>query len=275
MALLNTVETYMQLQPFKSVEQLNKNTVSIRERYADQLTLSTKKVLDVLHRYAVKYPGVCYLSKNKIAEMVEVSRRTVIRACNQLEELGVIVQHELKRRNGDRRQSSNAIVFNTIKEEVKADEINNVTPECHTQDTLAKTPKSNNTLDTGKADFEKKESVKNSVVNNKVNNQQALENVKRGMRDKMPAYLYDTLAPYFNMNDLYQVYGALIRGKAYIDKSIQFESYEDVFKDAVMSVINGYKRGIVKNLFGVMYAAARDTTAQIYRKLHYNNNTLF
>src|SRR5699024_1231067 len=239
MALLNTVETYMQLQPFKSVEQLNKNTVSIREQYADQLTLSTKKVLDVLHRYAVKYPGVCYLSKNKIAEMVGVTRRTVIRACKQLEDLGIINQYELKRHNGDRRQSSNAIVFNTIKEEVKADEINDVTPECHSQDTLANTQKSNNTLDTGKADFEEKEAVKDSVVDNKVDNQQALAHIKRGMRDKMPAYLYDVLAPYFNMNDLYQVYGALSRGKAYIDKSIQFESYEDMFKDAVLSVING------------------------------------
>lgn len=270
MALLNTVETYMQLQPFKSVEQLNKNTVSIREQYADQLTLSTKKVLDVLHRYAVKYPGVCYLSKNKIAEMVGVTRRTVIRACKQLEDLGIINQYELKRHNGDRRQSSNAIVFNTIKEEVKADEINDVTPECHSQDTLANTQKSNNTLDTGKADFEKKEVVKESVVDN----QKALENVKRGMRDKMPAYLYDVLAPYFNMDDLYQAYGALIRGKAYIDKSIQFESYEDMFKDAVLSVINGYKRGIVKNVFAVMYAAARDTSAQIYRKVNYNPNNV-
>src|SRR5699024_2648925 len=244
MALLNTVETYMQLQPFKNVEQLNKNTIEIREQYADQLTLSTKKVLDVLHRYAVKYPGVCYLSKNKIADSVGVTRLTVIRACKQLEELDIIIQYELKRHNGDRRQSSNAIVFN----DVKADEVNDVTPECHSQDTLANTQKSNNTLDTGKADFEKKEVVKESVVDN----QKALENVKRGMRDKMPAYLYDVLAPYFNMDDLYQAYGALIRGKAYIDKSIQFESYEDMFKDAVLSVINGYKRGIVKNVFAVM-----------------------
>ncbi|MFD1205696.1 helix-turn-helix domain-containing protein, partial [Sporosarcina contaminans] len=99
--LLNTETTYMSLQPFSSVDELNANTVAIREQFADQLTPSTREVLDVLHRYSCKFPGVCYLSKNKIAEMVGVSRRTVIRACKQLEDLGVIVQHELKRHNGD------------------------------------------------------------------------------------------------------------------------------------------------------------------------------
>lgn len=278
MTLLNTVDTYLSLQPFKDVDQLNKNTVEIRNQFADQMTLSTKKVLDVLHRYAVKYPGVCYLSKNKIAEMVGVSRMTVIRACKSLEEFGVVVQYELNRHNGDRRQSSNAIVFVSIQEEIKADENNNVTPECDTQDTLSKTQKIlNNTLDTGKQDFVKKEVVKESLKDkdqNKKDSSTIYEEVKRGLRDKMPSYLYDTLAPYFNLDDLYQAYGALIRGKAYVDKSIQFEAHEGLFKDAILSVINAYKRGVVRNIFSVMYAAARDTSAQIYRRENYSKNNL-
>lgn len=268
MTLLNTVDTYLSLQPFTNVEQLNKNTVEIRNQFADQMTLSTKKVLDVLHRYAVKYPGVCYLSKNKIAEMVGVTRMTVVRACKALEELGVIVQYELKRHNGDRRQSSNAIVFVSVEEEVKADEINNVTPECYPLETLSKTQKIlNNTLDTEKPSFDNKSAVKESIVdNNQKDSSAVIAEVKRGLRDKMPAYIYDTLAPYFNLDDLYQAYGALIRGKAYIDKTITFEMHEHLFKDAILSVINAYKRGVVRNLFAVMYAAARDTSAQIVRK---------
>lgn len=260
--LLNTESTYLSLQPFKNVEQLNENTIAIREMYSDQLTLSTKKVLDVLHRYAVKYPGVCYLSKNKIAEMVGVSRRTVIRACKQLEDLGVIVQHELKRHNGDRRQSTNAIVFS------------NVTPECHTKETLANTHKSiNNTLDTEKQDFIKKDVVKESIVDNhKKDVEEVKADLKRGLRDKIPSYLYDLLSPYFNLDDLYQAYGALIRGKSYIDRSITFESNEGLFSDAVKSVIVAYKRGVVRNLFAVLYAAARDTSAKIYRNENYAKN---
>ena len=262
--LLNTVDTYLSLQPFKSVEQLNQNTIAIREKYSDQLTLSTKKVLDVLHRYAVKYLGVCYLSKNKIADMVGVSRRTVIRACNTLEDLGVIKQYELKRHNGDKRQSSNAIVFV------------DVTPECHTKEALAKTQKSlSNTLDTGKADFDKKEVVKDlSVDKHRKSSDEIKQELKRGLRDKMPAYIYDTLAPYFNLDELYQAYGALIRGKAFVDRSIQFETYEGLFKDAILSVINAYKRGVVRNIFAVMYAAARDTSAQIYRQENWDVDRL-
>lgn len=268
MTLLNTVDTYLSLQPFKDVDQLNKNTVEIRNQFADRMTLSTKKVLDVLHRYAVKYPGVCYLSKNKIAEMVGVSRMTVIRACKALEEFGVIVQYELNRHNGDRRQSSNAIVFVEVKEEVKADGNGNVTPECDTLDTLTKTQKIlNNTLDTGKQDFPNKSAVNvDNVDNPKKDSSTIIADVKRGLRDKIPAYIYDTLAPYFNLDDLYQAYGALIRGKAYIDKTITFELHEHLFKDAILSVINAYKRGVVRNLFAVMYAASRDTSAQIVRK---------
>lgn len=249
--LLNTESTYLSLQPFKDVEQLNANTVLIREQYVDQMTPSTKAVLDVLHRYSCKYPGVCYLAKSSIAEMVGVTRRTVVRACNLLEELGIIKQHELKRHNGDQRQSSNAIVFV------------NVTPECHTKDTLSNTQKSiNNTYDTGKQVIvDKKEVVKKS--------EEVKADIKRGLREKMPAYLYDLLSPYFNLDDLYEAYGTLLRGKAHIDKSIVFESHERLFTDAVLSVINAYKRGKVRNLFAVLYAAARDTSAQIYRRSNY------
>lgn len=275
MTLLNTVDTYLSLQPFKNVEQLNKNTVAIREMYSDQMTLSTKKVLDVLHRYAVKYPGVCYLSKNKIAEMVGVSRRTVIRSCKQLEEFGVIVQHELKRRNGDRRQSSNAIVFVSV-EPVENTEDTTMSHHVSHPDTLSKTQKDlNNTLDTGKQDFDKKDAVKESLEDQKKKDSSTIqEEVKRGLRDKMPSYIYDTLAPYFNLEDLYQAYGALIRGKAYVDKTIMFETHEGLFRDAILSVINAYKRGVVRNIFAVMYAAARDTSAQIYRRENYNKNNL-
>lgn len=262
-ALLNTEFTYQSLQPFSSVEDLNANTIEIREQYADQLTPSTKEVLDVLHRYSCKYPGVCYLSKNKIAEMVGVSRRTVIRACKQLEDLGIINQHELMRHNGDKRQSSNAIVFVTVH---KADDNNNVTPDCHTKDALTNTQlNSSNTYDTGKRVIvDKKEVVKDYLTTDAVK-----ADIKRGLRDKMPTYLYDLLSPYLNLDDLYEAYGTLIRAKAYVDKSIVFESHEGLYTDAVLSVINAYKRGKVRNLFAVLYTAARDTTAQIYRRDNY------
>lgn len=264
-ALLNTETTYKSLQPFSSVDDLNANTIDIREQYADQLTPSTIAVLDVLHRWACKYPGVCYLSKSKIAEMIGVSRRTVIRACNALEDLGIIQQHELKRHNGDKRQSSNAIVF--IKQEKE-----DVTPECHAVKALANTPnsKSINTLDTSKSDSVDKKEVVKEVEKESKSVDQVKVDIKRGLRDKMPAFLYDTLAPYLNLDDLYKAYGTLVRGKSSIDRTIQFETHERLFSDAVLSVINAYKRGVVRNLFAVLYTAAQETAAQIYRKENYH-----
>lgn len=122
------------------------------------------------------------------------------------------------------------------------------------------------TLDTDKAVSDKKEVVN---VDNVDNIETVKVNLKRGMRDKMPTYLYDLLATYFGLDDLYQAYGALIRGKAYVDRNIMFESHEGLFSDAIKSVIYAYKRGVVRNLFAVLYTAARDTSAQIYRKENY------
>lgn len=262
--LLNTESTYISLQPFSSVEDLNANTIAIRAEYSDQLTPSTIAVLDVLHRYSCKYPGVCYLSKSKIAEMVGVSRRTVVRACNTLESLGIIVQHELKRHKGDKRQSSNAIVFIAVQKE-------DVTPECHSKEALADTQKSNsnNTYDTGKQVMVDEKEVVKKVEKESKSVDEVAADIKRGLRDKMPAYIYDILAPYLNLNDLYEAYGTLVRGKASIDRTITFESNETLYSDALLSVINGYKRGVVHNLFAVLYTAVKDTTAQIYRKEYY------
>ena len=80
-ALLNTDETYRDLQPFFSIGELNANTAEIRLQFGAQFTQSTRNVLDVIHRYASKYYGVSYRSKSKIAAELGVTRRTVIRAC--------------------------------------------------------------------------------------------------------------------------------------------------------------------------------------------------
>lgn len=161
MKLLNTAENFEMLQPFATIDQENANIIAIREQYSDVLTPATKQVLDVIHRYASKFFGVCYLAKTTIAKMLGVSRRTVIRACQQLESLGIIVQYETKRHKGDKRRSSNAIVFLTqisareafVEESVtvsdnlhnqsdntsrqKSDVTPNVTTECHSVDALS------------------------------------------------------------------------------------------------------------------------------------------
>ena len=224
--LLNTESTYTSLQPFSSVEDLNANTINLREQYSNQLTPSTKEVLDVLHRYSCKYPGVCFLSKNKIAEMVGVTRRTVIRSCNQLESLGIINQHELKRHNGDKRQSSNAIVFIAVEKE-------DVTPECHTVEALSNTHLNSST--TYVTDAPVKTATKEVVKENKTDNKELL-------KDSLPDGWYEQSFAYTSdYNDMYRITGELFKAK--VNTSIRIETHVEEFGAVLRSAYNRLKNG--------------------------------
>ncbi len=103
---LSCEDTYRKLSTFKSVDHMNE---AIRT-HARQLTGTAAAVFEVLSRYSCKYPGVSFLTKTNIGKLVGKSRRTIIRACQRLEELGMIRQYEL-RRQSDGQQTSNAIVI--------------------------------------------------------------------------------------------------------------------------------------------------------------------
>lgn len=224
--LLNTESTYQSLQPFAHIGELNENTIHVRELYTDLLTPSTKEVLDVLHRYSCKYPGVCFLSKNKIADMVGVSRRTVVRSCNQLESLGIINQHELNRHNGDKRQSSNAIVF--VKQEKE-----NVTPECHTKEALSNTHLNSST--TYVTDAPVKTATKEVVKDNKTDNKELLkESLPDGWYQQAFAYTSD-------YNDLYRITGELFKAK--VKTSIRIETHAEAFGAVLRSAYGRLKNG--------------------------------
>lgn len=113
-------ETYKNLQPFQDIKQLNETVRSHKEQFEDQLSKTAISILELLQRYAAKFTGVCFLTKNNIANTLEISRRTVIRACQRLEELGIIRQYEMKRKS-DMRQTSNAIVIQPFVEQHQID----------------------------------------------------------------------------------------------------------------------------------------------------------
>lgn len=241
MNLLNTEETYSTLQPFKSLAELNSNTRLVREKFGSQLSKSTLIVLDTLARYSCKYYGLSYRSKNKIAAELNLSRRTVIRACNLLESLGVIKQYELKRHNGDQRQSSNAIVFIPLKKEV--------TPPCHTVNTLLNTKNINNTKDT----------------------ENQVDLLKKGLAAKMPKRIGTALSAFFTASEMYEAYRVMLRAKASIDRNIMFEHHENDYYDTFLSVMNANKRGkIHKSLFGTLYVAIKATSKRIYIEQQFN-----
>ncbi|MEW4237222.1 helix-turn-helix domain-containing protein, partial [Bacillus thuringiensis] len=124
--------------------ELNKTVRAYKEKFVDQLNKTQLAVLNKLHNYSSKFFGVSFRTKKHIAEDLNISRRTVIRACLQLESLGIIKQLEMKRKS-DMRQTSNAIVIQPIivKEQVVTQAPIKNEEKCHTNKTTTKTLKQN------------------------------------------------------------------------------------------------------------------------------------
>lgn len=104
--------TFETLGTFETLEGLNGAVRNHKESHA--LNNTELAVLDILHRYSAKYRGVSFLCKNTIGKLVGKSRRTIIRVCQRLEELGIIRQYSMKRAS-DMQQTSNAIVIQPAK----------------------------------------------------------------------------------------------------------------------------------------------------------------
>lgn len=155
---------------------------------------------------------------------------TVIRACNKLESLGIIAQHELSRHNGDKRQSSNAIVFVAVE---KADEINNVTPGCYTKEALSNTHLNSST--TYVTDAPVKTATKEVVKENKTDNKELLkESLPDGWYQQAFAYTSD-------YNDLYRITGELFKAK--VNTSIRIETHVEEFGAVLRSAYVRLKNG--------------------------------
>lgn len=232
--LENTHDTYKSLQQFQSIEEHNENFKEIRKKFNEQLTKSERQVLDHINLYSCKYPGISFKSKTKIAIELGISRRTVIRACNKFEDLGFIKQYALKRHNGDHRRSTNAIVFLSVQQKV--------TTNCHSKDALKNTKTLINTKDTENHD----------------------QLIKQGLAAKMPKRIGAALSSFFDAEGMFNAYGAILRGKASINRDVMFENHENDYYNTVLSVMDSYKRGKVKtNLFGYLHKAIANTTKQI------------
>ncbi|MDZ5606344.1 helix-turn-helix domain-containing protein [Bacillus pseudomycoides] len=115
-------ESFHNLSTFKEVEELNKTV----RAYRDTIRMSVKRtdvqiklitLLEILKRHSCKYVGVSFLCKNRIAEKMEVSYKTVQRLMKKLVDLEMIKQVAMKRTK-DMLQTSNAIIIQPIVEEV-------------------------------------------------------------------------------------------------------------------------------------------------------------
>ncbi|WP_420973760.1 helix-turn-helix domain-containing protein [Bacillus thuringiensis] len=141
-SIIASEETYENLASFQTLKELNDTVRAYKEQFADQLNKNQLAVLNHLHNHSCKYFGVSFKSKKKIAEDLNISRRSVIRACQYLESLGMIKQLEAKRKS-DKRQTSNVIIIHPIiaKDQIVTPKPAKHTEVCHTPKTTTKTLK--------------------------------------------------------------------------------------------------------------------------------------
>lgn len=124
-------ESYKNLSSFIELEELNK---TIRT-YRDLIKSSVKRtdvqskliaLLEILKRHSCKYIGVSFLCKNRIADMMEVSYKTVQRLMKKLVDLEMIKQVAMKRPK-NMLQTSNATIIQPIVEEM-SDKVDTKSP---------------------------------------------------------------------------------------------------------------------------------------------------
>lgn len=226
---------------FSSVDEMNE---AVRgHKGARRLTPGEGRVLDVIARFACKYVGVCYMSKAKLAVLAGYrSRRSVIRVCKRLEEYGIIKQYETRRAKGDRGQTVNIMVIQGFVS--RAD----VTGVCHGLETSIHTI---NRLD--------------------LDTDETVDVVKLGLKRGIPSPFYEGFSPFFTGEDMYEVFGVLLRAKAAGegDDFVSLEDYAEDYMDVFYSVVRQYKRGVVQNFNGYLYASWKRLTVEIVRQRVY------
>ncbi|MBZ5752400.1 helix-turn-helix domain-containing protein [Metabacillus rhizolycopersici] len=102
-------ETVQRYQSFQTIEEMDQSVRGFLYKHKVELSEGTLSVLQHIWKHSVKVVGVSFAKYDYIAEQVKVSRRTVIRAVNSLEERGIIKRIPTARMNG--KQGVNIVVI--------------------------------------------------------------------------------------------------------------------------------------------------------------------
>ncbi|MGX7627647.1 helix-turn-helix domain-containing protein [Bacillus thuringiensis] len=262
--IIATKESFHNLSSFKDVEELNK---TIRA-YRDTIRMSIKRtdvkskliaLLEILKRHSCKYAGVSFLCKNRIAEKMEVSYKTVQRLMKKLVDLEMIKQVAMKRTK-DMLQTSNAIIIQPIVEEVS----NKVD---------AKSPTKCPTIKTTPVSLKQKIKDKNKRNSNE-NSNTPEENIKEAdfVAHWVPKRFISLVRSFYHDSKIIQEFWKVVRqcnkvtnfstGDKAFDKDQELTIGLNAIKEFVMKIKAGtkmnkgkfaYFNGIVNNLMDKYY----------------------
>ncbi len=134
--VIASIDSYQNLSTFNEIEEMNKTVRMYKDTIKSSVSRSDVQarlitLLELLKRHSCKQIGVSYMSKNTIAEKLELSYKTVQRLMKKLEDLGMIRQIPMKRKK-DMLQTANAIQIIPAKNEVSDKKPNKKSKKCPT-----------------------------------------------------------------------------------------------------------------------------------------------
>lgn len=258
---------------FASKEEMNEAIRRHLREHRYKLNKTEVKTLETVSRYAVKYPGAAWLKIETLARIVEKSPTTVRRALAKLEALQIVerVAYLRPKRGGNGGNILRILPFNEkpndcppmdgrkeSPEEAQKPAGQGIETKEHRIETICPNKRKSYlkyTVDTANAG-DKAKAAKPS--------ESLAERLRRGLMAKLPQAMAHSLAPFFDEAGLYRAYGVVLRAKASICRDIEIEAHEDAYRDAVLSVMQAYKRGKVRDVYAVLYEAIRRTTKSLH-----------
>lgn len=234
---------------FKTKKELNE-AVDGHLTY-QKLNETERDVLIMLSQYSVKYYGVSHLKVKTIMAHVDKSDKTVRRALNKLEKLGIIRKLQTQRlvRGGQGANIYQILSFDKEKFLIDQSQLT----EREEQFEVVSEP----IVTTSKAS-----SVENEPITTKANNlsttdDTATNRLKKNLLKNIPSAISDTLAVFFDdAQKIYEIYGTILKAKSAAPfDSIKIEDHAEEFELTLINVIRKYKQGTVRNLNAYLYKA--------------------
>jgi Fe2+ or Zn2+ uptake regulation protein len=229
-------ETIQKYQSFQTIEEMDQSVRGFLYKHKAELSEGTLSVLHFIWKHSVKVIGVSFAKYDYIAEQVDLSRRTVIRAVNMLEEKGLIKKVPTSRMNG--KQGVNLLVLQAFE---SIDSIkNNKSPQDVTRPvTPNKTENKQNSL------CEKKILLKPTVVKEASDPSPQHLDISY-LPDSISKEFVEVAKPFFNAIDIYKLWKRVLI--AY--KKLNLERCLD---DVIECIVQAFKHTVFAKKVGKIH----------------------
>ncbi len=228
-------QAYSNMSTFNDIESMNKTIRTYRDIIKSTVKRSDVQtrlitLLEVLKRHSCKQIGVSYMSKNTIADKLELSYKTVQRLMKKLEDLGMIRQVPMKRKS-DMLQTANIVQIIPI-----FDDVYDKTPPKKSE----KCPTNKTTTTTLKQKIKKQ---RNTHDDSKLSAEFVSSRVPKPFASFLSNFYHDAQT----IEELYRVSQQVTRYLTYYSEQDKLQVSLEAFKQMIRNIKLGKK---VKNLFG-------------------------